>query len=247
MKTHLDREIPAFDQKKMMGTIEAAKKEYRKQMLLEPMSGWEFLFQQMIYLSKAFWIIQLVVFLVSAFSLAYINLIGGLGMNKISYCAIYAPLLIIFSIPELWKNISNNAYEVESTTYFDLRKVYLSRLVLVGMMDLLLATILTVITAKTNHFPIYEAVIYFFVPFNFTCCICFSLLCCKKKICSEFLAVVGCIGGAAFWCSLVRNYNVYKLLEMKIWYGLLGLSFVYLVFVGKRIASSSRGYLEVCQ
>ncbi len=246
MNFHLNEEIPAYDEKKMIQTIEAAKKEYQRQMLLEPMNMWEFLFQQMTSLSKSYWFTQLTVFFVAAFSLGFLNLHEVISENKMSYCAIYGPLLIIFSIPELWKNISTNTYELENTTYFDLRKVYLSRLVLVGMLDLIVATILTVITVKTSGFSPYGAVIYFFVPFNLNCCICFSLLCSKIKICSELLAVCSCISGAFIWYLLVNNYHVYELLQMKTWYVLLGLSLVYLIFSGKRIVKSGKCYLEAC-
>ena len=246
MNTHLNRKVPAYDEKKLLQTIDVAKKEYRKQMLLEPMNCFEFLFQQMLYLNKRYWLTQLAVFFAAAFSLGFMNLYDGIGENKIRYCAIFAPILIIFSIPELWKNISTNAYEVENTTYYDLRKVYLSRLVLVGMFDLIIATLLTVIIVQGSGFSTYEAIIYFFVPFNFNCCICFSLLC-SRKICSEFIAVSACISGAAFWYLLVKNYHVYELLQIKTWYLLLILSFLYLVFVGVRVVESSRNYLEVCK
>ncbi|NNU74975.1 hypothetical protein [Clostridium estertheticum] len=246
MDIHSNQKIPVYDEKKMIQTIDAAKKEYRKQMLLEPMNSLEFLFQQMLFLSKKYWLTQLVVFFVATFSLGFMNLYEGISENKVSYYAIYASLLIVFSIPELWKNISTNTYEVENTTYFDLRKLYLSRLVLVGMLDLILVTILTLITVHIGGFSLYDAVIYFFVPFNFNCCICFSLLWSKRKICSELLAVGSCISGAGFWYLLVNDYHVYELLQMRTWYVLLILSLGYLIFAGKRVVESSRCYLEVC-
>lgn len=244
MNIHLDKEIPAYDEDKMMQTIEAAKKVYRTKMYIEPMNRWEFLFQQMLLLSKTYWLTQLIVFFAATLSLRSMNLDIR---NKISYCAIYAPLLIVFSIPELWKNISNKTYEVENTTYFDLRKVYLSRLLLVGMLDLILATILTVITMRASGFSMYEAVIYFFVPFNFNSCICFSLLGSKRVMFSKLLTIGACISGAVLWYQLVKDYHVYELLQIRTWYVLLVLSFGYLVFSGKRIVESSRSYLEVCE
>lgn len=246
MNTHLNRKVPAYDEKKLLQTIDAAKKEYNRQMLLEPMNGFEFLFQQMMTLSKRYWIMQLIVFFVAVFCLRFMNVYDGMNENKIIYCAIFAPLLIIFSIPELWRNISTNTYEVENTTYYDLRKVYLSRLVLVGMLDLIIATLLIGIVVQSSEFSVHEAVIYFFVPFNFNCCICFSLLS-SRKISSELIAVSGCISGAGIWYLLVKDYHVYELLQMKTWYLLLILSLVYLVFVGRRIVESSRNYLEVCK
>ncbi len=244
MNIQLDRAIPAYDEKKMLQTIETAKKEYRRQMLIDPMNGWEFLFNQMMSLSKKYWLSQLIVFLIAALSLIFINFDSHISQTKISYFAIYGPLLIIFSIPELWKNISANSFEVEGTTYFDLRKLYLSRLVLVGMLDLILATILTAILVESSGLSLYRAAVYFFVPFNFCSCICFSLLCSRRKICSEQLAVGGCISGAILWYLLVKNYQVYELLQINIWYLLLILSFGYLIFVGKRIVKSGRCYLE---
>lgn len=246
MNTHLNKKIPAYDEEKMLNTIKAAKKEYQKQMLLKPMSGFEFLFQQMLFLNKRYWLTQLIVFFVSAFSLGFMNLNSGIGENKMVYCAVFAPLLIIFSIPELWKNISANAYEVENTTYYDLRKVYLSRLILVGMFDLIIATLLTGIIAHTNGFSAYTAIIYFFVPFNLNCCICFFVLC-STKMRSELIALSSCLIGAFFWYLLVRDYHVYELLGIKTWYLLLILSFVYLVFTGRKIVKSSRNYLEGCR
>ncbi len=243
MNIHLDKEIPAYDEEKLIQTIEAAKKKYRTQMLMAPLSRWEFLFQQMLSLSKTYWVTQIIVFFTAAFGLSFMSF--DMSNKKISYCAIYAPLLIVFSIPELWKNISTGTYEVENTTYFDLRKVYLSRLLLVGMLDLILATMLTIITIKTSGFSMYEAVIYFFVPFNFNCCICFSLLGSRSVMFSKILAVGACSSGAAFWYLLVKDYHVYELLQLRIWYVLLALSFGYLIFSVKRIVKSSRSYLEV--
>lgn len=241
MGIHLNQKIPAYDEKKMMETIDVAKKEYQRQMLLQPMSSLEFLFQQMLSLSKKYWLTQLIVFFTAAFTLEF----GGIGKDKMSYCAIYAPLLIIFSIPELWKNISASAYEIENTTYFDLRKVYFSRLVLVGMLDLILLSLLISMTVKGGSLSLYESAIYFFVPFNFNCCICFSLLCSKRKICSELLAGGSCVSGAVLWYLLVKNYHIYELLQMRTWYILLTLSLGYIIFVGKRMVELSRSYLEV--
>lgn len=252
MNTHIDRgiaakyEVPAYDEKKLLETIDAAKKEYHRQMLLEPMSGLEFLFEQMLSLSKRYWLMQLVVFFAAAISLGFLNSYEGMNDKKITYCAIYAPMLIIFSIPELWKNVSAKTYEIENSTYFNLNKIYLSRIVLVGMLDLILATILTVITVKTGGFSPYEAIIYFFVPFNFNSCICFSLLC-IRRISSELVAASGCIGGGVFWYVLVNDYHVYELLQTKTWCVLLILSLVYIIFSCKRFVESGRSYLEVCK
>lgn len=239
-------DVPAYDEKKLLETINAAKKEYNRQMLLVPMSGLEFLFQQMLSLSKRYWLMQLAAFFAAAVSLGLLNSYTGINDRRIAYCAIFAPILIIFSIPELWKNVSAKAYEIENSTYIDLRKVYFSRIVLVGMLDLVLATVLTAITVRAGGFSPYEAVIYFFVPFNFNSCICFSLLC-IRRLSSELVAAGGCISGGIFWYLLVKDYHVYELLHTRTWYVLLVLSLVYIVFACKKFVESGRSYLEVCK
>jgi hypothetical protein len=244
MNKNWSEKIPAYDKAKMRQTIESSKKGYRRQIISKPVSSLEFLFEQMQYMSRNYWLTQILVFFMAVCSLALMDQYH-VKENGMRYCAVFAPLLIIFTIPELWKNISANAYEVENTTYFDLRKVYLARLVLVGMMDLILATILVAVTIKMSDFSIYEAVIYFFVPFNFNSCICFSLLCRKKKICSEILAIGICVSEAILWYVLVNNHHIYEMLQMRIWCLLLVLSFCYMVFAGKRIVESSRYYCEV--
>ncbi len=67
----LNQGNPAYDKTKMLQTIEKSKKEYRKQMLSEPMNSWEFLFQQMLYLSKRYWLTQLIVFFAAAWVRVY--------------------------------------------------------------------------------------------------------------------------------------------------------------------------------
>ncbi|WPC44016.1 hypothetical protein [Clostridium sp. JS66] len=244
MNKNWDYKIPAYDKEKMKRTIELSKKQYLKQIISEPVNSLEFLFEQMQYLSKNYWITQILVFFTAVCSLVVMNQYNFIG-NKAAYCAILTPLLIIFAIPELWKNISAGAFEVENTTYFDLRKLYFARLLLVGMLDLIIATILVIAAVNIIKFSIYEAVIYFFVPFNFTSCICFSLLCRKKRLCSEVLALGICIIQATLWYVLVNNYHIYAMLQMKIWYLLLLLSFCYMVFAGKKIIKYSRYYCEI--
>lgn len=239
-----NNDIQNFDKNKMEQTISIAKSEYNKQILSETTNGIEFMFQQMLYIKKGYWLTQFAIFIVAAAGILYLDS-AGIHINRMSYAAIFTPLLVIFSIPELWKNIITNTMEIENTTYYDLRKVYFSRILLVGMLDLMIISLLTVITVNTIGDSLYETIIYFFVPFNFNCCICFSLLCQRRKISTELLAVGCCVSAGIIWYIMVKYYKVYQLLQIKIWYFLLLLSIVYMIYSMKRTIEISKEYLEV--
>lgn len=52
-----------------------------------------------------------------------------------------APLFVVLVLPELWKNRSSGALEIECTAYYSLRQIYAARMVLFGLVDLALLTL----------------------------------------------------------------------------------------------------------
>ena len=51
---------------------------------------------------------------------------------------ILAPSFVILILPELWKNRSNGAMEVEGATFFSIKNIYAARMLLFGMVDVCL-------------------------------------------------------------------------------------------------------------
>lgn len=233
-----------YDENQMNQTITMVKLEYQKQMLSVPMNGMEFLFQQMILLKGTYWIKQIGILGFAIMAIIYLKS-NSSSLNVMSYPAFFSPLLIIFSIPELWRNIETNSIEIENTTYFNLRKVYFARILLVGMFELILVSALTIMTVSIVGTSLQETIIYFFIPFNLICCICFTLLCHKKKVTTETLVLICCGGAAILWYVMVNHYKVYELLQIRIWYVLLLLSFTYILYSIRRVLEMSRNYMEV--
>ena len=54
---------------------------------------------------------------------------------------ILAPSFVILILPELWKNRSNGAMEVEGATFFSIKNIYAARMLLFGMVDVCLLSV----------------------------------------------------------------------------------------------------------
>ena len=92
----------------------------------------EFLYDQMQFIQKRWWILQgcllavLWIFLNDAADIYEMQRLMGAG----------ACLFAIFLVPEIWKNRRNQAMEIEGAAYYSLRQVCMARILLFGFMDL---------------------------------------------------------------------------------------------------------------
>lgn len=131
------------------------------------------------------------------------------------------PLFVILILPELWKNRSFDAMEVECTTYFTIRSIYAARLTLFAGVDLLLLSVFFAAASAAASVTLWEMLIQFILPFNVTCCICFRTLY-AKRIRSEVLAWLLCILWTGIWATLIMSNAVYSVISVPIWSAALG-------------------------
>ena len=96
----------------------------------------EFLYQQLRYIGKRWWILQ---GLVLAILLYLLNDSEGIYAQRTLGAG--ASLFVILVIPELWKNRRTSSMEIEGTSFYSLRQIYSARILLLGMADLLLLTL----------------------------------------------------------------------------------------------------------
>ena len=146
-----------------------------------------------------------------------------------------ASLFVILILPELWKNRSCNAMEVECTTLFSLRQIYAARLTLFAGVDILLLTLFFVSTSFVSRLTLWEMLIQFLLPFNVTCCICFRCLY-SKRINTEALSILICGFWIGLWTLVIQSDAVYYAISIPMWAGLLTTSFLYMgytLFHGK--------------
>lgn len=235
-----NEQFPNPREEKILKAIQKSKQAFLESEQSQTIYSFEFLFVQAKYIRKYWWVLQAVIllilwgFLYSTQSLSVMNR----GFS------IFAPIFAIILIPELWKNIRTQSTEIENVAYFTLRKVYASRLIIFGMTDLILLSLFLVITFMTIKIPIFDVLIQFLVPFNFSCCICFTILC-SNRFKSEYLALSLCLIWSLIWYRVVINEELFLAITKVVWIGLLILSFLYMIFLIRKILKNCNNYCEV--
>ena len=109
-----------IDESKLQKTIAVSKAAFVAEETEQTLSSSEFLYQQSKYIKKVWWVAQAV--LLFAVCLLLNQMEGALHIRR--SLGIAAPLFVILILPELWKNRTHDAMEVEGTTFYTLRQVY---------------------------------------------------------------------------------------------------------------------------
>ena len=109
-------DIP-IDESKLQKTIAVSKSAFLAGEAEQTVSHAEFLYQQGRYIKKHWWLIQAALLL--ALCLLLHQTEGALHIRR--SLGVAAPLFVILILPELWKNRSYDAMEVESTTFYTIR------------------------------------------------------------------------------------------------------------------------------
>ena len=205
-------------------TIRAAKSAYCEAESARPLTRFEFLMEQSRYIRKRWWILQGLLLAALGFML--------IGADSSFYTArsmgIAGSAFAVLILPELWKNRSCGATEVEGAAYYSLRQIYAARLTLFAMADLLLITAFGGLAVTAGGVPVTDLAVQFLLPFNVTCCICFQTLY-SRRMQSEIFSVFLCGCWIAVWVRIVLG-KLYDRITLPVWCGLLTLSAVYLVF-----------------
>lgn len=239
----IEENIPKFSSEAIEKTILESKKAYFKIEEQSITNTVEFMISQIKYISKTLWIIQIILLIV----FCYIIRGYALQVDKVhfSVCfSIFAPVLVIVLIPELWKNIQYKSIEIESTTLHSINKIYAARVLVLGILDLICASIMIIISAKVTNTPIYELGIYFLVPFNLTCAICFTILNSSRRIYSEFFSISICVVWAVVWYGISKYGMIYECIQEWIWILFIIISTCYILYMIKGVLNNSRKIYE---
>lgn len=228
------------NEERISKTISEAKKAYYMAESENPLSRIEFLYYQSKYIRKYWWFLQ------------GFLLVGAWLFLKYSESSYYiqrsigsvAPLFVILIMPEIWKNKNINAMEIEGTTYYSLRQIYSARFVLFALVDVILLSLFFAAASFTEKIMINELIVQFFVPFNVTCCICFSMLY-SRKVMSEAFALLSCMIWAVIWGQIVLNDTIYQFISVPSWIAMLVLSALYLIYVIQKGQKKCREIWEV--
>ena len=208
------------DERKIQETIAASKAAFLAGEAERTVSHLEFLYLQSRYIQKRWWLLQGLLL-----TLACALLCGGETASELRrVLGLTGPLFVILILPELWKNRSFEALEVECTTFYTLRSIYAARLTLFAGVDTVLLSVFFAGSSILARITLWEMLVQFLLPFNVTCCICFGTLY-ARHIRSETLSLLLCVLWAGIWSLLVMNDAVYCAIARPVWAVLLAASF----------------------
>lgn len=239
MKAFFPLEEPC-DEARIQETIAASREAFLAGESEWPLSHMEFLYRQSKYIQKRWWLLQglllaFVCFLLHSSETDFVvrRVLGLTG-----------PLFVILIYPEVWKNRSFDAMEVEGTTFYSLRSIYAARLTLFAGVDMAL---LSAFYAAATHFAgisLWEILTQFLLPFNVTCCICFRTLY-SRHLGSQVLSLFLCTLWAGVWSMFVLNEAVFYAISVPVWIFLLAASLFFLGYILCRGQREWQNIMEV--
>ena len=209
-----------YDEEKLQKTIAISKQAFLEGEQERPVSRLEFLLEQSRYVKKTWWLLQGA--LLAAVCLLLADMEADYAIRRCLGLA--GPLLAVLVLPELWKNRSADATEVECTTLYTLRSIYAARLTLFAGVDLLLLSVFFAGASVLTRVTVWEMLIQFLLPFNVTSVICLATLY-SRKIQSETISMMLCLLWAAVWLLVMEQNEIYNAISAPLWVLALAASF----------------------
>lgn len=159
-------QIPQMPDSVIDETVRLAKLEFERTPIQYKMSFRDLFVGQVKYISPYIWIVQAAfLFIVSGSLLLSTNTINE-RQTIITILSVAAPMIALVAMPELAKSFSYNMWELESTSKFSLQKLIVIRLIIIGMMDLFIITIMVIITCTFYEMSFVNVILYILVPFS---------------------------------------------------------------------------------
>lgn len=228
------------DETKIKHTLEQSKKVFYESLENQTSPYFAFIYQQAGYIKKRWWVLQLFLLL-----LLWWIIYGERDEAFIQRCmGVLAPAFIILVIPELWKNRSFGAMEVEGAAYYSLRQIYAARMLIFTAVDGTLLGAFTGVMFLTTSIKMEEMLLQFFLPMIVTCCICLRTLY-SKYITSEYFAVSLSLLWITVWIFVVLQDSVFREVSVPIWIGIYCVAILYFIYAVRRAVRESENYWEV--
>lgn len=180
----------------------------------EALSFWKFLFSQFGFIRKRVWISQFFIILACAMALHYLPE----ESKTIAIISAAAPLIVLTNVFELSRSYAHGMVEIELSTKYSFKQLMISRLFVLGMVDILCLTILLGFSDAQLSNQTYATILYAFVPFLITCFCCLLILNrIKRKECNYYCAAVGLFITLAIGIITVQYPQIYELTAIWAW------------------------------
>lgn len=158
-----------------------------------------------------------------------------------SSLGIVSCLLIIFLMPELWRDKNTDKSELVNTCFYSLEHLYAVKIIIFGIYDLMILTIFFIIATFTAKITFYMIVVHFLLPLVITACICFYFLT-KNDSYNYLTTLCLCIFTSFMWYMLTSIEIVYTKVSIVIWVLLLMIAVLFLLHEIKKIIMPLGGF-----
>lgn len=195
----------------------------------DTLSDAEFLFRQSRYIRKHWWLLQATILIVLWLLLRATD--SSFYVQR--YMGVAASLFGILVLPEMWKNRSANAMEIEGTAYYSLRQIYAARIFLFALVDFALLCTFSLAAVLSGAIGMETVLVQFFLPYIVTCCICFRTLY-SRRIDSEAFALFLCVTWSLVWILILLDEEIYNAVTFPVWGIMLLAAAVYLGYCIRR-------------
>ena len=231
---------PPVREEAVRAAVQAARMAYRRAEAVRPLTRLEFLRQQGSFLRKRWWVLQagMLVLLWQLLQMA------GSAYETARAMGTLAPLFVVLVLPELWRNRTSGALEIEGTTRHSLRAVYAARMVLFGGADLVLLTLFCSAALAAGRVRPQDLVIHFLLPFLVTACICLRTLACRGDY-APWAALPLALLWTAGWVGIVLRQELYLRAALPVWLVLLALAASYLCCTVSKLQHTCETFWEV--
>lgn len=215
-------------------TIAAARASFLASESARPLSRTAFLAAQLRLIHKRVWLAQ-------ALLLALVWwILPDLATTHMAprTLGIAAALFVVLLIPELARNTSAGALEIEGTTHYTLRHIYAARMLLCGGIDLVILTCFCGAASFSLAISLATLVTQFLLPLVVTSCLCFGILASPRHG-AALSAICAYLFWSGIWWLVVTSDVFYNHIATPIWLATFGLCLLMLVVLVRRWLNKS--------
>ena len=123
-------------------------------------------------------------------------------------------------------------WEIEQSSRTTLVKIIAGRMLIVGVFNLFLITVILIFMAYIYQKPIAEMVLYGLIPFNISCT-CYFLICTKSRIKDSLYHLIACMVFLSGIFSFILHQRF--IFEISMLWGWVGFYVLSIILLGKTL------------
>lgn len=158
----MNKQLKKVLQESFLAPEPQKKREFFQTMPFPPISFWEFLKIQAAYIRKWVWLLSSLLFFAAFFGAEYTE------KNMLWILSALVPLLALSILTECGRSEACGMAELELSTRFSLKSVWLARLGMLGIANVLLLVFLMPFAWKNSPMSLFQTGVYLLCPYLLT-------------------------------------------------------------------------------